>query len=60
LLPRHRPGDLEALEAVHDLQEALPERASTVDTDYGATFRKLLKVVWMALFRVYFHLKEQS
>jgi hypothetical protein len=49
---------LAALEALRNLDEALPESFNTVDSEHGATFRKLLKVVWMSLFGIYFYLKQ--
>ena len=51
---------LSELEALNNLDAALPENASATDTEYGATFRKLFKVVWMSLFPHYHWIKQSG
>jgi hypothetical protein len=51
-------NNLSALEALHDLNESFPEESKAIDTEYSATVWKLLRVVWMTLFGIYYYLKQ--
>jgi hypothetical protein len=51
---------LSELEALQSLDAALPENSDTMETENGATVRKLVKTVWLLLFNHYFWLKQQG
>ena len=51
-------NNLSALEALHDLNKSFPEESKAIDTEYSATVWKLLRVVWMTLFGIYYYLKQ--
>ena len=54
------PKHLGELEALHNLDAALSETLSDRDTEYDAIFRKLFKIIWMALFSHYYWIKQEG